>query len=207
VHRVGPTRLLSVIHSAGFGWVTSRQNADDIPDYGVLDGVNPAYISERDYLVVDADYRVITDNLLDLSHVPLLHRGSAQRSVDDAVEVVQAGTRVSISRWAYDVPVPTLFDALFRNDGRNVDSWTEMHWMPVGCMILDTGGRKPGVPKESGSGYFGLHILTPESSRTTHYHFAAVRFNPPPRAVDEDAATREKISTLGAMRLSMKTSQ
>ena len=33
-------------------------------------------------------------------------------------------------------------------------------------MILDTGVRAPGSDKASGAGYFGLHILTPESARS-----------------------------------------
>jgi vanillate O-demethylase monooxygenase subunit len=145
-------------------------------------------------MIIHADYRIITNNLLDLSHVPFLHGGVLSGSVGDSVNVTQKGDRVSISRWAFDVPVPSLFDVLFHNDGKNVDSWTEMHWMPVGCMILDTGVREPGTAKESGTGYFGLHILTPESSRSTHYHFAAVRFNVRPRSLDADLTIRDNIS-------------
>jgi phenylpropionate dioxygenase-like ring-hydroxylating dioxygenase large terminal subunit len=171
-----------------------RGDANDIPDYHLLDDADPLHISVRDYMAIDADYQIITNNLLDLSHVPFLHGGVLSGSVGDAVDVTQIGDHVMISRWAYDVAVPSLFDALFRADGKNVDSWTEMHWMPVGCMILDTGVREPGSAKASGTGYFGLHILTPESRRSTHYHFAAVRFNVQPRSREDDLAIREKIS-------------
>jgi vanillate O-demethylase monooxygenase subunit len=61
-------------------------------------------------------------------------------------------------------------------------------------MLLDTGVREPGSPKESGTGYYGLHMLTPESETSTHYHFAAVRFNAPPRSLEEDMAIRETVS-------------
>jgi vanillate O-demethylase monooxygenase subunit len=83
---------------------------------------------------------------------------------------------------------------MFKNDGKNVDSWLLMHWRPVGCMILDTGVREPGATKESGTGYFGLHMLTPETETSTHYHFAAVRFNAPARTLEEDLEIREKVS-------------
>jgi vanillate O-demethylase monooxygenase subunit len=169
-------------------------DASDIADYHLLDDADPLHVSVRDYMTIEAGYEIITNNLLDLSHVPFLHGGVLSGSVNDAVNVTQTGDRVTISRWAYDVSVPSLFDALFRADGKNVDSWTEMHWMPVGCMILDTGVRSPGSEKASGTGYFGLHLLTPESRRSTHYHFAAVRFNVQPRSREDDLAIREKVS-------------
>jgi hypothetical protein len=69
-----------------------------------------------------------------------------------------------------------------------------MHWRPPCYMLLDTGIREPGTAKESGTGYFGLHILTPESEQSTHYHYGAVRFTVPPRTLEEDLKIRETIS-------------
>lgn len=43
--------------------------------YECLDAGRPEHISTRNYMVIDADYRLIVDNLLDLSHVPFLHAG------------------------------------------------------------------------------------------------------------------------------------
>ncbi len=199
-HKLPPAaiaRAYRVVERYSLAWIwmgAGDGDASDIPDYHLLDDADPLHISVRDYMTIAADYEIITNNLLDLSHVPFLHGGVLSGSVGDAVDVSQIGNHVMISRWAYDVTVPTLFDALFRADGKNVDSWTEMHWMPVGCMILDTGVRAPGSAKASGTGYLGLHILTPESRRSTHYHFAAVRFNVQPRSREDDLAIREKIS-------------
>jgi phenylpropionate dioxygenase-like ring-hydroxylating dioxygenase large terminal subunit len=200
-HKIPPTaqvRTYRVVERYSLAWIWMGEgdgDAADIPNYHLLDDADPLHVSVRDYMTIDAGYEIITNNLLDLSHVPFLHGGMLSGSVDDEVSVTQIGDHVMISRWAYDVTVPTLFDALFRADGKNVDSWTEMHWMPVGCMILDTGVRAPGSEKASGSGYFGLHLLTPESRGSTHYHFAAVRFGVPQRTREDDLAIREKIST------------
>jgi vanillate O-demethylase monooxygenase subunit len=49
---------------------------------------------------------------------------------------------------------------------------------------------------ESGTGYHAIHLLTPETDRTTHYFFTAVRFNV---KTADDALNRqiqEKISTM-----------
>ena len=33
-----------------------------------------------------------------------------------------------------------------------------------------------GAPQETGTGYHAIHLLTPETDRSTHYFFTAVRF-------------------------------
>ena len=199
-HKIPPAakvRSYTVVEKYSLVWIwmgTGPADSDTIPDYACLDTAKPEHISTKNYMTIKADYRLIVDNLLDLSHVPFLHAGVLTGTVDDEIEVTQDGDTVTIARWSYDVPVPSLTNMMFKNDGKNVDSWLLMHWRPVGCMILDTGIREPGATKESGTGYFGLHMLTPETETSTHYHFAAVRFNAPPRTLEEDLEIREKVS-------------
>jgi len=199
-HKIPPAavvRSYTVVEKYSLVWIwmgTGVPDPDAIPEYACLDTARPEHVSTRNYMTIAADYRLIVDNLLDLSHVPFLHAGVLTGTVDDEIEVTQDGNTVTIARWSYDVPVPSLTNMMFRNDGKNVDSWLLMHWRPVGCMILDTGVREPGTAKEDGTGYFGLHMLTPETATTTHYHFAAVRFNAPPRTLEEDLAIRETVS-------------
>jgi vanillate O-demethylase monooxygenase subunit len=58
------------------------------------------HISKRDYMRLAADYRLITDNLIDLSHVPYLHTGllADREAVVAEVEVTQEGTTVTQTR-------------------------------------------------------------------------------------------------------------
>ena len=58
-----------------------------------------------------------------------------------------------------------------------VDKFTRMRWMPPSTLRLLTGICVPGAVPESGTGYHAIHLLTPETDRTTHYFFTAVRFN------------------------------
>jgi Vanillate O-demethylase oxygenase C-terminal domain len=53
----------------------------------------------------------------------------------------------------------------------------------------------PGAAPESGTGYHAIHMLTPESDRTTHYFFTAVRFNVLTADAQLNAQIQEKIST------------
>ena len=199
-HKIPPaakTRAYPIVERYSLVWIWMGSAVPDpatIPEYACLDEAEPQHISTRNHMMIAADYRLIVDNLLDLSHVPFLHAGVLTGTVDDDVTVSQNGTTVTIARWSYDVAVPSLTDMLFRQDGKNVDSWTLMHWRPPSYMLLDTGVREPGSPKESGTGYYGLHLLTPETATTTHYHFAAVRFGIQPRSLEEDLEIREKLS-------------
>jgi vanillate O-demethylase monooxygenase subunit len=141
-HKIPPAatvRAYTVVEKHSLVWIwlgTGVPDPQTIPDYSCLDTARPEHISTRNHMTIAADYRLIVDNLLDLSHVPFLHAG----------------------------------------------------------VILDTGVREPGTAKEDGTGYFGLHLLTPETATSTHYHFAAVRFNAPPRSLEEDLAIRETVS-------------
>ena len=62
-------------------------------------------------------------------------------------------------------------------------------------MRLLTGICKPGASYESGTGYHAIHMLTPESDRTTHYFFTAARFNVLTTDDALNAQIQEKIST------------
>src|SRR5260370_38452608 len=55
-------------------------------------------------------------------------------------------------------------------------------------------GGAGGVP-ERGTGYHAIHMLTPESDKTTHYFFTAVRFNVLTADDRLNAQIQDKIST------------
>lgn len=108
---------------------------------------------------------------------PFLHAGLLATPEHASAEIVvkQNGTTVTCERWSRNVPVPKVFDLLFRRDGMNVDFWNIMRWDPPSCFLLDVGCHAPGASREAGAGYFGIHILTPETETTTHYHVGIVR--------------------------------
>ena len=176
----------------GMLWIWMGDAAADpalIPDYGMLDE-GSGYRTSRGQLHINANYELMGENLLDLSHISFLHEGllGSPEQVHAKQEVVQDGDRLQCNRWMPNVSVPGVFDMLFRRDGRPVDMWTNMRWDPPGCFLLDTGVQAPGESRERGAWYYGIHILTPETARTTHYHFAAAR--PPGPELDPETNAR-----------------
>lgn len=166
-------------HSLIWIWMGNRE-ADParIPDFRVLDG--PLPVSKRDWLKMEANYQLVVDNLLDLSHTAFLHEGilGSKETIKADLRLEHRESRIVVTRLMRDVPPPKFHDILFMRDGKNVDYWSNIHWSVPGCLINDTGITKPGAAASEGTGIFGTHFLTPETETSTWYHFAGVRQNP-----------------------------
>lgn len=184
-------------HSLIWIWM-GDQPADPaaIPDFTLLDGGHE--ISKRDYILMKANYALVTDNLMDLSHTAFLHEGilGSKETIQAQYKVAQVGNQVSVARQCSDVPVPGFFDLMFQRDGEHVDLWADIRWDVPSCLLNDTGVTRPGAPRSEGTGIYGMHFLTPETDTSSHYHFAAARQNPIAWGEPVDSEIRTKISEL-----------
>jgi phenylpropionate dioxygenase-like ring-hydroxylating dioxygenase large terminal subunit len=193
-HAVPPgtvVRTHAVVERYSIVWIwmgDGAPNPASIPDYGLLDAAPADHVSKRDYLLMAANYELIADNLLDLSHASYLHEGllGNEAMVDTRTDVETRGQTLWVSRFTPDVPVPQLYDLML----------TRIRWDAPGCLINDTGACAPGTDQATGTGVFGVHLLTPETPTTTHYHFCAVRQNPIPRDPQADERIRGLLSEL-----------
>ena len=167
-------------HKAIWVWMGERPaDASKVPDFSVLDNTAPIHSTKRDRITIRANYELVIDNLLDLSHTSYLHDGilGNQETVESDIAVEQEGDDVIVSRHARDATAPGLFAILMPSGPGRVDKFTRMRWMPPSNLRLITGICPPDTSPESGTGYHAIHMLTPETDRTTHYFFTAVRFN------------------------------
>lgn len=180
---------------------TKLANSDDIPRYPLLADSPPELISKRDHLVMDANYILIIENLLDLSHASILHDGvlGNEETIFAEIDVSEDGDELMVARLNRDVPVPGMHDLMFRRNGGQVDMWTDITWRAPGCLRNDTGVTDVGGTREDGTGIFGHHFLTPIDETTTSYHFCAVRQNPIELEADTETEVRNKISDLRHM--------
>lgn len=190
-----------VIQKHSLLWIWMGDKPADpalIPDFSVLDEDSPLPVSKRDWITMPSNYQLITDNLMDLSHVSFLHDGilGNEETVDAQIGMEQNGDTLAVTRFMPNVRVPGLFDLLFRRDGKPVDLWFKMRWDAPGCMLNDAGAMPVGGTKDQGTGIFGAHLLTPETETTTHYHFAAARQNPIPFPPDVADDVQRKLGEL-----------
>jgi phenylpropionate dioxygenase-like ring-hydroxylating dioxygenase large terminal subunit len=200
-NRIPPARVRSypALEKHSLVWVWMGVDAPDptlIPDYSCLDSAAPLHVTERDYLRMEANYELITDNLLDLSHTSYLHEGilGTPEMVDAELTVEEQGDSITVSRGSSDTPIPGLFKSLLPHAPERVDKWNAMRWSAPSCLLIHTGVCEPGRERSSGTGFWGVHILTPETRRSTHYHFAAVRWNVLTEGDDRNRRIRDELS-------------
>ncbi|WP_313805167.1 aromatic ring-hydroxylating dioxygenase subunit alpha [Sphingobium sp.] len=201
-------RIFPVVEQDSILWIwmgdPAKADPATIARFPLLVESSPSHISKRDHLTLDASYILITENLLDLSHASILHDGilGNEHSIDADIAVEQQGGTLSVTRLTPNVPVPGMYDLMYRRDGGMVDMWTTMTWQAPGCMVNDTGVTEVGGAKEDGTGIYGHHFLTPVTPTETLYHFCAVRQNPPVLDPSVEVDVREQISALRRMAFS-----
>ena len=162
-------------------WIWTGDGPADpgkVPDFGVLDNVPELHTTKRDSIVIRANYQLVIDNLLDLSHTSYLHEGILGNAdtVESEITVEQDGDDVVVGRHATNSTPPGMFAQFWPDHPPRVDKFTKMRWMAPSTLRLVTGICKMGASPDSGTGYHAIHLLTPENEGSTHYFFTAVRF-------------------------------
>ncbi len=185
----GSDRIPSKLHATSYPvverdtivwiWMGDRQPDESlIPDFSYLDPASGLLTSPRGMITMEANYQLITDNLLDLSHAAFLHQGILGERDHAAIaesSVSQEGNTVYANRVLRDIAPPGLFDMMFRRDGKPVDHWTTMRWDPPALLRNDAGVHPVGGDRDDGTGIYGSHLLTPETEHRTRYYFCAAQ--------------------------------
>jgi vanillate O-demethylase monooxygenase subunit len=158
-------------------WMGDAERADEVPlpDMPVL--ADPAYSWVHGGLHVDANYELVIDNLLDLTHVEFLHPflaspGNSERTLFRAE---QRGNEVSAHYDVKDEPITGLFKLLWEGDQERADLFAYMNWAPPTNLVLMNGMRPSGEDESTGPRVPVVHLLTPETENSTHYFWAAGR--------------------------------
>jgi vanillate O-demethylase monooxygenase subunit len=151
-----------------------------LPDFALLHRGQPAP-PITGLMPMAADYQYGTDNLMDLSHIEFVHRGSfAGRGVIFAGkhEVRQDGDMLHSDWWMPDVAAPAHTYGIYPPDMRT-DHWLEMRWQAPATMLLEIGAAPAGGDRKDGVIVHQAHILTPETEDTSHYFWATTRSGGP----------------------------
>lgn len=156
-------------------WMGDTAQADEglVPDFSILS--NPTHAWKGDYLHVDANYRLVTDNLNDLSHLTFVHRTTIGNSATAlaTIDVESTDHNVIQTRWMIDTPPPPTYQRLL-GFKENIDRWQVITFSPPGAVQIRTGARRKSTGEkaiggEGSVGMYALHAITPESPTTSHY--------------------------------------
>ncbi len=133
------------------------------------------------YTYIRANYRHLTDNLLDPMHVSFVHPttlGSPEMA-DIPVETEQQGDHVAVTRWTEDRPPVAIFRKFANFDG-NVDRWQIYNFHPPSISVTDFGSGPVGMDRsdagrDAAMRIYSCHFITPETERSSHYLWMQVR--------------------------------
>lgn len=162
-------------------WMGESALADEatIPDYHWND--DPGWVSQGDRFYVKGSYRLLVDNLLDLSHVQYVHASTlgSEAVTRFPVETSRDGDRVHVNRWIMKAPPPPMFEKASGITG-DVDRWQLITWTPpchvvidVGCAVAGTGA--PEGDRSQGMNMYSNHTITPETASSCHYFWHHAR--------------------------------
>ena len=151
----------------------------DSPDWG----------DKGTYFHVNADYRLLIDNLLDQSHLAFVHAstiGNSAIAERANVKFLKTEETVTVARWMIgNTPPPTYRLMMGWEPDRVVDRWAINEFRPP-CAVRLSVGAAPGAaqgkdfgfaaldhPEPAGGfGFRNLNFITPESETSCHYFWS-----------------------------------
>jgi vanillate O-demethylase monooxygenase subunit len=157
-------------------WMGDPELADPaaITDFHWLD--DPNWGAKSSYLHVNANWQLIVDNLLDLTHLAFVHEstiGNAAIAEHAQTQVQRTANNVVVTRWVIDQAPPPTYKKVGGFSG-NVDRWQVIDFVPPGFLRLDVGATPTGTGAPQGNRINGitmrnLNAITPETETTSHY--------------------------------------
>jgi len=196
-----PIRSYPVVERHGFIWVwpgdaalASPDKIHDLPWAG-----HPEWAYGGGLFHVNCDYRLMIDNLMDLTHETYVHASSiGQKEIDEALPKTTAeGDQVVTSRHMENIMPPPFWRMALRGnhlaDDVPVDRWQICRFTPPSHVMIEVGVAHAGHGGYSADAKYKassivVDFITPETE-TSHWYFwgMARHFNP------QDAALTDSI--------------
>jgi vanillate O-demethylase monooxygenase subunit len=151
-----------------------------MPDFHWNDGSD--WIGEGGtYYGLKCDYRLVIDNLMDLTHETYVHAGSIGHEAITATpfEVTHTDRSARVTRWMVNArPPPFWAQQLGRSVA--VDRWQIIDFQAPSVVVGDvgvapTGSGAPQGDRSQGVNGFFLAAVTPQTDTTCHYFWNFVR--------------------------------
>jgi phenylpropionate dioxygenase-like ring-hydroxylating dioxygenase large terminal subunit len=171
-------RTFPVVERYKWLWIwmgdPAMADPDKITDFHWLD--DSSWGAKASYLYVKANWQLVVDNLLDLTHLAFVHEstiGNSALAEHATVKVTRADNNVVVTRWIIDQQPPPTFKKVGGFNG-NVDRWQIIDFTPPAFLRLDVGATPTGTGAPEGRRVNGINMrnlnaITPETEKTSHY--------------------------------------
>jgi vanillate O-demethylase monooxygenase subunit len=181
-------RNYSVIERYGFIWVWPGDAEQADP--AKLHHLHWAESSEWAYggglYHIGCDYRLMIDNLMDLTHETYVHADSiGQKEIDEAApKTISEGDTVTTSRFMENVEAPSFWRMALRGNGLAddvpVDRWQICRFTPPSHVLIDVGVAHAGhggysAPPDKKASSIVVDFITPETETSIWYFWGMAR--------------------------------
>ncbi|GAA5016223.1 aromatic ring-hydroxylating dioxygenase subunit alpha [Acinetobacter puyangensis] len=176
-------KAFAVIEKFGFIWVWpgNKEDADldALPELEWAD--NPEWSYGGGLFHIHCDYKLMIDNLMDLTHETYVHSSSiGQKEIDEAAPTTKVeGDHVITERYMENIYAPPFWQMALRGnklpDDVLIDRWQRCHFyapsnvhIEVGVALAGHGGYHAAQSKKVSS--IVVDFITPETE-TSHWYF------------------------------------
>lgn len=174
-------RTFPLVERYGFLWVwmgdARRADETRIPRYDLLEHPLPTAVGYG-YMHMGANYELIVDNVMDLSHVDHVHGpllNTAGKLSPQKPPVTEDDNSVLV-RWEWQQHPPIGLLAPFLPDPKApAEQFVQVQWTAPSNMFLTVGAVQGSRDYDRGVISWDYHLLTPESENSTHYFFGSLR--------------------------------
>jgi vanillate O-demethylase monooxygenase subunit len=192
-----PIRAFPAVERHGFIWVWpgDPSQADSAKIHFLEWADNPEWAYGGGLYQIHCDYRLMIDNLMDLTHETYVHATSiGQKEIDEApVTTKTEGDEVITSRFMNDIKAPPFWKMALRGhnlpDDQPVDRWQICRFTPPSHVMIEVGvalagqGGYQADPKVKASSIV-VDFITPETETSIWYFWGMARnFNPKDKAL------------------------
>lgn len=158
-------------------WLGDPEAADEalIPDFRW--NSEPGWVSTGGMIEVKANYQLLTDNLLDLTHETYVHAKTIGNNVivEWPMSHKVEGNEVHVQRIMRDTPPPPLF-AKVRGTNDNIDRWQLIRYQVPANIAIDARAYPAGSEDLSAAmRWFSINSITPVDERTSRYYWTVTR--------------------------------
>jgi Phenylpropionate dioxygenase and related ring-hydroxylating dioxygenases, large terminal subunit len=181
-------RAFPVVERHGFIWVwpgdAAQADLAKLPHFEWQG--NPEFAYGGGLYNIACDYRLMVDNLMDLTHETYVHATSiGQAEIDETPCSTRVeGEHVMTSRFMEGVEAPPFWKANLRMKGlpddQPVDRWQICHFNPpshimieVGVALAGTGGHE--APEDCKASSWVVDFITPETDTSIWYFWGMAR--------------------------------
>jgi vanillate monooxygenase len=186
--RIAPIRAFPVVERHGFVWVwPGEASAVDEASLPALHWAGrPDWVHGGGLYHVACDYRLMIDNLMDLTHETYVHANSiGQPEIEEAPVTTKVdGDHVVTSRHMQNIMPPPFWATALRGNGLadNVpcDRWQICRFTPPSHVLIEVGVAHAGhggydAPDQHKAGSIVVDFITPETDTSIWYFWGMAR--------------------------------